>query len=117
MKGAQGHYQLPLPFRNSEVNRPINRCLGEKRLLCLIKKLQKDEKFHTDYTAYIDSLFNKVYATESTGIQASSSWHIPHHGVYYPHKPDKIQVLFDCSGEFQGRSLNKELLSRPHLRN
>ena len=55
--------------------------------------MQKYEKFHTDYTAYIDNLFNKVYATESTGIQASSSWHIPHHGIYYPHKPDKIWVL------------------------
>ena len=65
----------------------------------------------------MDNLFNKGYATESTGIQASSSWYIPHHGVYYPHKPDKIQVVFDCNSEFQGRNLNKELLSGPDLTN
>ena len=42
----------------------------------------------------MDNLFNKGYATESTGIQTSSSWYIPHHGVLHPHKPDKIQVVF-----------------------
>ena len=65
----------------------------------------------------MDNLFNKGYATESTDIQVSSSWYIPHHGVYHPHKPDNIWVVFDCSSEFQGRSLNKEILSRPDLTN
>ena len=79
--------------------------------------MQKDEKFHTDYVAFMDNLFNKGYASESTGIQASSSLYIPHHGVYHPHKPDIIRVAFDCSSEFQGRSLNKELFSGPALAN
>ena len=104
------HYQLPLPFRNSEVDLPNKRWLPERKLQCL-------KKFHTDYIAFMDNLFNKGYATESTDIQASSSWYIPHHGVYHPHKPDKIQVVFDCSSEFQRRSLNKELLSGPDLTN
>ena len=63
------------------------------------------------------TLFNKGYATESTGMQASSYWYIPHHGVYHPHKPDKTQVVFNCSSNFQEISLNKELLSGPYLRN
>ena len=32
-----------------------------------------------------------------------------------PNNPDKICVVFDCSAEFQGRSINKELLSGPDL--
>ena len=84
---------------------------------CLKKKLQKDEKFYTDFVAFMDNLFNKGYVSESTGIQTSHFWYIPHHSVYYPHKPDKIQVVFDCSSEFQGRGLNKELLSEPDLTN
>ena len=33
------------------------------------------------------------------------------HGVYHPSKPGKIRVVLDCSAEFQGRPINKELLS------
>ena len=33
------------------------------------------------------------------------------HDIYYPHKPDKIQVVSDCSSDFQRRSLHKELLT------
>ena len=84
--------------------------MAERRLQRLKKKLQKDEKFHTDYVACMDNVFNKGYASESTGIQASSSWYITHHGIYHPHKPDKIPVVFDCSSEFQGRSLKRNFL-------
>ena len=73
---SDGHYQLPLSFRNSKVDLPNNRWLAERRLQCLKEKLQKDEKFPTDYIAFMCNLFSKGYATESTGIQASSSWYI-----------------------------------------
>ena len=29
---------------------------------------------------------------------------------YHPNNPDKIRVVFDCSVEFTGRSINKELI-------
>ena len=32
----------------------------------------------------MDNVFNKGYAAESAHIQASSSWYIPHYGVYNP---------------------------------
>ena len=28
-------------------------------------------------------------------------WYIPHHGVYHPKIPNKIQVVFDYSSEFK----------------
>ena len=37
----------------------------------------------------------------------SPSWCI------HPQKPDRIRVVFDCSSDFRGRRLNKELLSGP----
>ena len=79
--------------------------------------MQKDEKFHTDYVAFMNNLFNKGYSSESPGIQASGSWYIPHHGIYHPHKPNKMWVVFNYSSEFQGRSLNKELHIGPDLTN
>ena len=42
---------------------------------------------------------------------------MPHHGVYYPLKLEKIRVVFDCSSEYRGRSFNKELLDGPDLTN
>ena len=40
-----------------------------------------------------------------------------YHGVYHPAKPNKICVLFDCSAEYAGRSIIKELLVGPDLTN
>ena len=41
----------------------------------------------------------------------------PHHAVHHPRKPGKIRVVFDCSAEFEGKSINKELLPGPDLTN
>ena len=40
-------------------------------------------------------------------------WYLPHFGAYHPRKPDQIRVVFDSPAEFQGVSLNKQLLSGP----
>ena len=44
-------------------------------------------------------------------------WYIPHHGVYHPKKPDKLRVVFDCSAQYQSKSLNHDLLKGPDLTN
>ena len=44
-------------------------------------------------------------------------WYITHHGVYHPKKPNKIRVVFDCSAQYEGKSLNKHLLQGPDLAN
>ena len=38
-------------------------------------------------------------------------------GVYNENKPNKIRVVFDCSIEYQGRSLNDKLMSGSNLTN
>ena len=112
------HYVLPLLFRDTAVKLPNNRWVAEKRLQGLKKKLQKDEKFHLDYKTFMNNLFQKGYARVCpTDTESSSSWYIPHHRVYHPNKLAKIRVVYDCSSEFQGRGLNKELLSGPYLTN
>ena len=41
-----------------------------------------------------------------------------HCGVYHPLKSEKINyVVFDCSSEYRGRLINKELLAGPNLTN
>ena len=46
-----------------------------------------------------------------------SAWYIPHHGVCHPKKPNKIRVVFDCSAQYEGESLNKHLLQGQDLTN
>ena len=70
-----------------------------------------DNKFFQDYLSFMDNLLRSGYAKRSDASPAGKTWYIPHHS-----KPGKI-LVFDCSVEFQGRSINKELLSGPDLTN
>ena len=45
------------------------------------------------------------------------TWYIPHHGKYHSSKPGKICVRFDCIAEFEGKSINQELISGSGLSN
>jgi len=62
-------------------------------------------------------IISKGYAKHSPDDTDVNCWYIPHHGVFHPKKPDKIRVVFDCSAEWKGTSLNKQLLSGPDLTN
>ena len=75
---------------------------------CLKKKLQKDEKFHTDYIAFMDNLFKLAYKHQVLcifPIMVDTTLTTP------------IRMVFDGSSEFQGRSLNKKLFSGPDFTN
>jgi hypothetical protein len=111
-----GHYELPLPFRSEDVALPCNRKLAESRLNGLKSKFGKDAKYKTDYVNFIDDMLKKGYA-EKAPIRDGETWYLPHHGVYHPHKPETIRVVFDCSAEFEGQSLNQHLLQGPDLTN
>ena len=49
--------------------------------------------------------------------EEGDAWYIPHHGVYHPHKPGKIRVVFDCSAKLMGLSLNSMLYKGLDLTN
>ena len=63
-------------------------------------------------------LMRNGYAKKSTDSTTEGKcWYISHHGVYNANKPNEIRVVFDCSTEYQKRSLNNELMSGPDLTN
>ena len=43
--------------------------------------------------------------------------YVPHTGVYHPKKPGQIRVVFDCSAQYNGVSLNDYLLQGPDFMN
>ena len=116
----EGHYEMVLPLRDREVPAPNNRPQAEQRALWLKGKLLRNKNLYNDYKVFMADLISKGYARKvPTDHQKSSNvkWYIPHHGIYHPHKPGKIRVVFDCSARYQGKSLNDLLLNGPDLTN
>ena len=112
------HYKTPLLLKNPDVKLPNNRKVAERRPLYLKKWLMIDDRFQQQYTEFMQEILEKGYAKESKATpQDGRVWYLLHHGVYHPWKPDKIRIVFDCSSEFNGRSINKELLMGLDLTN
>ncbi|KAK4325419.1 hypothetical protein Pmani_004014 [Petrolisthes manimaculis] len=93
-----------------------------KRLEELKRKFKGNPSFYRDYNKFMTEMTEKGYAEvvpdKGLGIESENGvWYIPHHGVYHPHKPDKIRVVFDCAARFKGISLNDSLLQGPDLTN
>ena len=76
---------------------------------------------YKDYPTFMEDIVSKGYARkvlpDDNGLGKGRAWHIPHHGVYHPHKPGKIRVVFDCSAKFMGKSLNDMLYKGPDQTN
>ena len=104
-------YVVPLPFRNPNSMVPNNKKQAIQRLMGLKRQFMKDNKFFQDYLKFMDNLLRKGYAKRSDPSTSEKTWYIPHHGVYHPSKPGKIRVVFNCSAEYQRRSIDKEWLS------
>ena len=114
-----GKHELPLTLKNPTTTKlPNNRYQAEKRLLSLKKRFLKDPDFFSDSKRFVEELIEGGYASQSsTAGPEDGTWYIPHHGVYHSSKPGKIRVVFDCSAEFKGTLLNKNLMSGPDLAN
>ncbi|KAK0131909.1 hypothetical protein N1851_033296 [Merluccius polli] len=115
-----GHYNLKLPFRKTDVCMPNNRQVAEQRLQSLKRKMKKDEQYKQEYVAFLSDIFENNYAEqvpqEELALSTGKVWYLPHHGVYHP-KKKKLRVVFDCAASYQGLSLNTELLQGPDLTN
>ena len=117
----EGHYIMPLPFRNEPPSLPDNKLMALCRLQSLRRKLINNETYRLHYEAFICNLIKNGHAEkvpeDETEVKNGQVWYIPHHGIYHPKKPGKLRVVFDCSAIHNGDSLNKHLLQGPDLTN
>ena len=66
----------------------------------------------------VEEIISKEHAREAKiNTPDGRTWYLPHHSVYHPHKLNKLRVVFVCSAELNGISINKELLPGPDLAN
>jgi len=115
-KLVDGQYELPLPFQDDGGKLPNNREQALKRLQSLKYKFSKNPEYKDGYNTFMNDMLNKGQAKQSNPDERGH-WYVPHHAVFHPHKPGKIRVVFDCSAEHKGTSLNKVLMSGPDLTN
>ena len=88
-----------------------------KRLESLRRKLEKDDQLFKEQKNFKEELMEKGYARKCDGKGPDGkTWHVPHQGVFN-HSKDKICVVFDCSSQYRGTSINKNLLSGSDLTN
>ena len=115
-----GHYYLPLPFRDKDVRLPNNHDVAAQRTLSLSRRFRKDQIYAAEYKTFMENVLQKGYAEKvpQEELQGTDGhvWYIPHHGVYHKQK-GKLRVVFDCSSSYKGKSLNTELLQGPDLAN
>ena len=122
-KNSQGNWEMPLPFHTHNVSMPNNRSYAVKRLNGLLKTLKRKPQMEKDYVNFMAKVLDKGHAVpvppeEISSRQSSGPvWYLLHFGVYHPKKPDQIWVVFDSSAEYQGVSLNRELLTGPDFMN
>ena len=115
-----GHYQICLPLKRDEVKLPNNRCQATHRAAHLKKRFERQPDFQKEYTNFVNGMQSKGYMEkvpeDETNRDDGRLWYLPHHGVVHPQKK-KLRVVFDCSAEFGGFCLNRELLQGPDLTN
>ena len=131
-KNDSGNWEMPLPFRSENVVMPNNRKQALNRLNGLLRTFKRKPQMQEDYLKFMSKVIDRGHAevvpneelTEAQDVPPTAAhhsqtnvWYLPHFGVYHPRKLDQIRVVFDSSCEFEGVSLNKELLAGPDLMN
>ena len=119
-KRPDGHYEMPLPLKSDNVSLPNNRQLAVKRWNQLNARFKKNPKFFADYQIFMKDLISQCaekVPVDRLEVQDGKVNYVPHTGVYHPKKPGQIRVVFDCSAQFNGVSLNDYLLQGPEFMN
>ena len=94
-----GHYEIPLPFKDDEVKLLNNKSQALSRLSKLKQRFLRERKYQTDYLTFMNGIVASNYAElvpqEEMELDDGRIWYLAHHGVYHHRKPDNIRVVFD----------------------
>ena len=111
---VDGHFELPVPWRDPTLSLPDNLYLSQSRLCNLLKSLKK-KKMLSQYETEIEKMISNGYAepVPDDVMCADRCFYLPHHAVRK--NEDKIRIVFDCASKCRGVSLNSLCLQGPDL--
>ncbi|XP_048587898.1 uncharacterized protein LOC125571976 [Nematostella vectensis] len=116
-----GHYETGLLWRDDDVTLPNNRNEADKRLNSLKRKFSREPGLEEKYRAAMEKYITKGHARKLSPEEAQETgprtWYLPHFAVTNINKPGKLRIIFDAASEYQGTSLNKNLLHGPDCTN
>ena len=115
-----GHYQLPLLWRNDAVKLPQSLGVALKRLDSLKRRLKKDLILHSRYSEQMQTMIDRGYAERVPDHELQPpprQWYIPHQPVLSAKKPDMVRVVYDCSSVSGDKSLHDFFMKEPDLMN
>ena len=119
-RDSEGHYVLPIPWKDGTPNLPNNKFVAQTRLASLCKGLNRKGMTDT-YDANIRQMITNGYAESVPEAELlkedGTVWYLPHHPVVNDSKPGKVRPVFDCAAKLYDVSLNNQCYQGPNLVN
>lgn len=116
---VNGHYELPLPWKNDSAVLSGSLPNAQRRLQCLKRRFEKNPDLQEKYADQVETYIQKGYAEKvpENDPGGARTWYLPHSCVVSPRKPGKVRVVFDCAAKSFGQSFNDHLMKGPNLVN
>lgn len=120
-KRSNGSPEMSMLF-TEEPNFPNNRALAEKLLMRLIKRILKNpdseflQKYHNQVLKYLTTGHGRIVDPSEPRPNPGRLNYLYHQAAMHRRKSEP-RIVFNCSGEFMGVSLNQKLYSGPDLIN
>ena len=111
-------YTVGVAWKPGRPKLPDNREQAMSRLCNTERKLKKDEFTQTEYRKTIESYIEKGYMKRVSEEETSPPevWYLPHFPVVRMDKTStKVRIVFDCSAQMDGVSLNDVIHAGPKL--
>ena len=79
-----GHYEIPMPCKESVITLERNLPMVEQRLEYLKRKMEKNDDYKQEYVTFINEMIKNDFCERvPVYVVNKPSWYIPHHGVYH----------------------------------
>lgn len=113
------HFETGLLWRFNDFKFPDSWNMAMNRLVCLERKMHRDEALAENVRKQIKEYLSKGYirklAPEEVSVRNDRTWFLPIFTVRNPNKPMKIRIVWDAAAKVGEVSLNSVLLKGPDL--
>ena len=115
-----GHYTIPIPWRQERPNFPDNKFVARRRLDSTVRKLERTglmEKYDENMQTMLNDGYAEPVPECDLDLSDGSVWFLPHHPVISESRPGKVRIVHDCAAKLAGISLNNQCFQGPDLVN
>ena len=101
-----GHYEIPMPCKESVITLEKNLPMAEQRLGYLKRKMERDDDYKREYVIFMNDMIEIDFCEKVPLFDINKpSWYIPHHGVYHRHQCDITKMFLQFKVQPHQRDL------------